>query len=156
MAKKYCVKLSAAERDHLTDLTEKRRIDRKVFQRARILPKADQAPDGPAWLDRDLSEAFDVSVRTVERLRQRLVEQGLEHAPRPPVQPRTPRKIDGAVQAGIVAPACSDPPPGFARWSLHRLAERTAAPEVVESISHEQVRQVLKTTSCSRTASSAG
>ncbi len=75
---------------------------------------------------------------------------------RPPIQPRPPRKVDGAVQARIVALACSEPPPGFARWSLKRLAERVVELEILESISHEQVRQVLKKPSCSRTASSAG
>ena len=156
MAKKYCVELSASEREYLIGLTEKRRIDREVFERARILLKADQSPGGPARLDRQLTEAFDVSVRTIERLRQRFVGEGPDHALRPPVKPRTPRKIDGAVQARIVALACSDPPPGFARWSLHRLAARIVELEIVESISHEQVRQVLKKTTAAKLTGAVG
>ncbi|QDT14168.1 hypothetical protein CA12_02360 [Alienimonas californiensis] len=156
MAKRYCVELTDLERDRLSALTKQARIDRRVFQRAQILLKADQAPGGAAWPDLRLTDAFDVSVRTVERLRQRFVEAGLDETLRPTPTPRPPRKIDGAAQARIVALACSEPPPGFARWSLTLLAARVVELEIVDSISHETVRQVLKKTSCSRTASAAG
>ena len=156
MAKKYRVELSDEERAALAAVTRQRRIDRKVFSRASILLKADQSPDGPAWSDRRLAEAFDVSVRTLERLRQRVVEAGLDEALRPTTKPRPPRKVDGAAQARIVALACSAPPAGFVRWSLKRLAERVVELEILESVSHEQVRQVLKKTSCSRTDGNAG
>ena len=156
MRKKYLVTLTAQERELLWELTKKPRIDRKVFQRAQILLKADQALGAPAWTDAQLAEAFDVSVRTVERLRQQFAEVGLEQTLRPPKTPRRPRKVDGAAEARLVALACSAPPEGFARWTLRLLAERLVELEIVESLSHEHVRRVLKKTNYSLTGASAG
>jgi transposase len=85
-------------------------------------------------------------VRTVERVRQRFVEEGLEAALKPKSFPRLPRKVDGDVEAHLVALACSDPPAGRQRWTLRLLAGQLIELDLVESISHERVRQVLKKT----------
>ena len=115
MAKKHVVASSAPGRERPVALAKPARIDRKVFQRAQIPPKAGQAPGGPARPDRRPTDASDASVRTVERLRQRFLEAGPDGTLRPAPTPRSPRKIDGAARARVAASARSEPPPGFAR-----------------------------------------
>jgi transposase len=151
--KKYVVTLTAEERRSLSGLIAAGKAAAKKLAHARILLKADAADGGPAWPDDRIAEALAVSRATVERVRQRFVEQGPEAAldrkkqDRPSRQP-TP---DGAAEARLIAPACSAPPKGRAAWTLRLLADRLVELEVVESISRETVRQALKKTSSSRT-----
>jgi transposase len=142
--KKYLVTLTGGERQHLEQLLAKGKAAARALRHAQALLKADQAA---GWKDADIADAFALSVRTVERLRQRFVEEGLEAALRPKPVPRLPRKVDGEVEAHLVALACSDPPEGRRRWTLRLLAERLVELDLVESISHEGVRQALKKTS---------
>lgn len=115
-----------------------------------MLLGADQSPGAPAWTDERIAESYHVSVRTVERLRRRFVEEGFEVAlygkKREPVKEKV---FDGQVEAHLVALRCSEPPEGFARWSLRLLAEQMVELDYVESISHESVRQLLKKTNSS-------
>jgi transposase len=115
--------------------------------------KADQAAGGPAWDDARIAEALGCGHRTVERLRQRFVERGLEAAlaHKPQDRPSRERKFDGAAEARLIAVACSPPPEGRARWTLKLLADKLVELEVFESVSDEAVRRVLKKTSSSRT-----
>jgi transposase len=142
--KKYVVTLTDDERQHLEQLLVKGKAAARSLRHAQALLKADQAV---GWTDADIAEAFGLSIRTVERLRQRFVDEGLEAALKPKAVPRLPRKIDGAVEAHLVALACSDPPQGRHRWTLRLLADKLVELDLVESISHEGVRQVLKKTS---------
>lgn len=142
--KKYLVILTDAERHELEQLLAKGKAAARTRTHAQVLLKADQ-PTG--WTDAQIVEAFGVSVRTVERVRQRFVEEGLEAALKPKSFPRLPRKVDGDVEAHLVALACSDPPEGRQRWTLRLLADQLVELDLIESISHEQVRQVLKKTS---------
>lgn len=153
MAEKYVVALTAEERRELERLIRGGTSDARALRNARILLKAD-GEDG--WGDERIAEALDVSARTVARVRRALLEEGLADALRPPRKPRPPRKLDGEVQAHLVALCCGDPPPGHARWTLRLLAEKAVELELVESVSHEGVRQVLKKTSSSRGGRSAG
>ena len=125
----------------------------RTLTRARILLKADQAAGGPAWEDAKIAEALGCGVRTIERVRQRFVEQGLEAAlsHKPQERPSRERRLDGAAEARLIALACSQPPEGRARWTLKLLADKLVELEVVESVSDETVRRVLKKTSCGRT-----
>jgi transposase len=118
---------------------------------ARILLKADEGPAGPGWADEAIAEALEVNRSTVERVRQRCVEEGFDAAlrPRPSRQVRL-RKLDGAQEAQLVALACSPPPNGRDRWSLHLLADKLVELEVVDSISYETVRRTLKKTCSNR------
>lgn len=127
-------------------------------RRARILLKADVGPEGPGWTDQRIADSLEVGLRTVERTRQLLVEQGLEKTLERRRRPRPPRELllDGAKEAKLVALACGNPPEGYARWSLRLLADRFVELGHVESISHETVRQALKKTPSNRTGSSAG
>lgn len=142
--KKYLVTLTDDERQHLEQLLAKGKAAARTLRHAQALLKADTPA---AWKDTDIADAFGLSVRTVERLRQRFVEDGLEAALKPKPVPRLPRKVDGEVEAHLVALACSDPPQGRQRWTLRLLAGKLVELGLVESISHEGVRQTLKKTS---------
>lgn len=141
--KKYIVTLSSEERAQLVEIANKGTCLARRRRTAQILLKADR---DCGWTDERIAEAFGVSVRTVERIRERLVEEGLATTLDPPRQPRAPQKIDGEVEARLVTLACSAPPSGRQRWTLRLLADKLVELNVVESISHEAVRQTLKKT----------
>jgi transposase len=146
MLKKYHVRLDEAERAFLTDLVTIGTAAARTLTHARILLKADVGPDGPGWTDARISEALEVSVATIERVREALVELGLDAAlwrRRPPARPR---KLDGAAEAQLIAVACSAPPAGRTRWTLRLLADKLIALEVVDTICPETVRLTLKKT----------
>jgi transposase len=115
---------------------------------ARILLKADRADGGPDWTDGRIAEAVEVSTATVERVRQRFVEDGLEAAlvRKKQARPSRERVLDGAAEARLIAVACSSPPDERARWTLRMLADKLVELEVVGSISTETVRRTLKKT----------
>jgi transposase len=116
-----------------------------------ILLKADEGEHGPAWKDADIIKAVGVDIRTVERVRRRLVEEGLETALNGRKQSRYKSpKLDGEQEAHLIALACSEPPAGYARWTLRLLAGRMVELEYTEGVSHETVRQVLKKTNLNR------
>jgi transposase len=150
--KKYKVTLTAEERQQLHDLVTTGQAAAKKLAHARILLKADAAPGGPAWLDQRIADAVDVSVATVERVRQRFVEQGLDAALSRKLRERPARepKLDGRGEARLIALACSAPPEGRKEWTMKLLADRLVELEVVYSISDETVRRVLKKTRLSR------
>jgi transposase len=150
--KKYKVTLTAEERQQLHDLVTTGKAAAKKLAHARILLKADAAPDGPAWLDQHIADAVEVSVATVERVRQRFVEQGLDAAlnRKPRERPGREPKLDGRAEARLIAVACSAPPEGRKEWTMQLLADKLVELEVVDSISDETVRQALKKTRSSR------
>jgi transposase len=150
--KKYKVTLTAEERNSLQDLIAAGKASAQKLAHARILLKADAAPGGPAWIDARIAEAVEVNVTTVERVRERFVEQGVEAALARKKQdrPSRERKLDGQAEARLVALACSEPPLGRARWTLRLLADKLVELEVVDTVSTETVRQVLKKTNSSR------
>jgi transposase len=148
---KYVVRLTNEERATLESLVGDRRAAADKRLRARMLLKADVGVGGPGWTDAKIAEAFEVGVSTIHRLRQRLVEDGLEAAlvRKPKSRHRLP-KLDGEKEARLVALACSDPPEGRGRWTLQLLADKLVELEVVDSISDETVRLRLKKTKSSR------
>lgn len=152
MAKKYRVTLTKSERHELEQLLSHGKADVRRLNHARILLKADESKWGPAWSDVDIADGLETSVSTVERIRCRFVEEGLEHALSPYRKPRRTyrRKLDGAGEAKLIAIACSTPPEGQSRWSLRMLAEQMVELDYVDEISHETVRQTLKKTNSSR------
>jgi hypothetical protein len=149
--KKYIVKLSETERAHLQALIAKGKFAARTLTHARILLKADTSEGSPAWKDEAIVEALEISVRTVERLRERFVEEGLEAAlSRKPTACPPSRKLDGEAEAHLIALACSEPPLGRAHWPVRLLANRMVELGYVESVSHECVRQALKKTRSNR------
>ena len=156
--KKYKVTLTAEERNSLQDLIAAGKASAQKLAHARILLKADAAPGGPAWIDARIAEAVEVNVTTVERVRERFVEQGVEAALARKKQdrPSRERKLDGQAEARLVALACSEPPLGRARWTLRLLADKLVELEVVDTVSTETVRQVLKKTRSNPGGTSSG
>lgn len=146
--KKYMVRLSKEEREILTKLINSGRGPARMFTRARILLKADQSDKGPGWSDEKISEALEVTVQSIERIRKQLVEEGFDAvlSRRQYIQKVSRKKIDGDVEAHLVAISCSKPPPGRARWTLRLLADKIVELGYVQNISHEAVRQTLKKT----------
>ena len=143
----YAVALTVAEREQLLDLIAAGTAPARKLTHARILLKADQGPDGPAWVDERIADALETSQPTVSRVRKQYLVEGLAAA----LDRRSPsrvyeRKLDGAQEARLIAVACGAPPPGQVRWSLRLLADKLVELEVVEAISYQTVRRVLKKT----------
>ena len=151
--KKYLVTLTPDERDQLTAMIAAGKAAAQKLAHARILLKADQADGGPAWTDERIADAVEVSTATVERVRQRFVEQGVESALTRKKQdkPSRERVLDGTAEAKLIALACSPPPDERARWTLRMLADKLVELEVVDAVCPETVRRTLKKTSSSRT-----
>lgn len=149
MAKLYRVTLTQQERQELHDLVSRGKGDARRLAHARILLQADEA-EGVRLrrTDEQIASALDTSTRTVERVRERFVEQGFEAALLPKPTSRVyERKLDGRQEARLIALACSRPPAGKKRWTLRMLADEMVELEVVDTLSHETVRQALKKTS---------
>ena len=145
MNQKYVVKLSAADRERLQGMLSAGRESARTLTRARILLKSDASEVGAKWSYGQICEAFDVTEVTVSKVRRTYVEQGLEAAIRRKKPEREyVQRLDGNAEAHLVALACSAPPEGQVRWTLRLLQERLVMLNVVESVSHETVRQTLK------------
>ena len=146
--KKYIVTLTSDERTYLRGLISKGKAAAFKQRHARMLLKTDQGPQGEGWTDEQIEQALDVNASTVERLRRRFVEEGLEAAlQRKEQKNRKAKKIDGEAEARLVALACSKPPEGRTSWTLQLLADQMVSLEVVDSVSPETVRKTLKKTS---------
>ena len=148
--KKYVVELTAEERRTLEQLVQRGKSSARKLTRARILLQAD---DG--LIDEEIATGLDVGVATVERLRQRFVEENLEalnECPRPGGQ----RKLNGKQEAHLIAVACTPAPTGQPPWTLQLLADQAVELGFVDSIARETVRQVLKKTPLSPGSTSSG
>ena len=140
-AKIYIVDLSEEEREGLCELISKGKPGARKMKRAQILLKADEG-----LKDDEIVSALNTSRSTVERTRKRFVEGNVQKAINDDPQPGKRRKLDGRGEAHLIALACSEAPEGHARWTLRLLADGLVELGVVESISHEAVRQTLKKT----------
>ena len=145
MKKRYVVKLTSDERDQLEGMINRGREAAYRRRHAQVLLLVDEGEHGPGLFDRDAAERTGYSRRTVEQIRERCVTEGLAAALERKKRSRSrTRKLDGEGEARLISLACSDAPEGYARWTLQMLADRLIALDVVETISHECVRQVLK------------
>lgn len=146
MEKKYIVRLSKPEREDLLDVVKRLKGSSQKVRRAQILLKADVR--GPNWTDAKIAEAFSCRVQTVENLRKRLVTEGFEVAlhGKPRESPPRQKTLDGKAEAKVIAMRLGPPPSGFANWSLRLLTEQVVELGLVDSISHETIRQTLKKT----------
>lgn len=143
MAKKYRVMLSEAEQIQLQEIIKKRNEKSVAVKRSYILLAADE--NGEGLSDEAIRTRYRVGLRTVERLRERLVMEGLQAALHGKKRSIYKEKVfDGRVEAHLVALRCSDPPSGYQEWSMRLLAKRMVELQYVEHMSHESVRQVLK------------
>jgi len=147
--KRYIVSLTKEEQKSLEEVTKTGKAAAAKINHAKILLKADINRDEGGWKDQAISIALDTSVSTIEQVRQRFVEEGLEAALNPRPRTATPKKLDGEIEAHLIAMACSESPEGSSRWTLRLLADKMVSLGYVDSISHESVRQVLKKTNLS-------
>ena len=144
MQKKYVVRLTDQERSELQGVIKKLKGTGQKVRRAQILLKADA--DGPNWTDQRIAEAFSCRTRTVEMIRQRLVERGFEETlhrverAEPPVE----KLLTGEQEARIIATRLGTPPKGYASWSLRLLARKVVELRIVGEVSYETVRRTLK------------
>jgi transposase len=145
---KYRVTLIAEERQELQQLVRKGKAAARKLARARVLLLADEGEDRKGRSDEQIAETLQMGLRTISRVRQRFVTEGLEQAINPRPQPRRPEKIklNKPAQEQLIELACSDPPDGRSRWTLQLLADRLVVLGQVESISRETVRKALKKT----------
>lgn len=141
MAKKYVVKVSEGERTQLKQMLGKGKVSARKLKRAQILLAADAGQ-----IDEAIAGNVQVHVNTVERVRKRLVEGGVEHALTEAKRPGGKSKLDGKGEAMLIALACSDPPTGRRQWTMQLLADRLVEMGVVDTISDETVRLHLKKT----------
>lgn len=139
MAKRYIVKLTEEERATLFALIKKGKAPARKITRAHILLQADEGKT-----DAVIASALHVGISTVERTRKRFVVGNLEYALNERQRPGAKRKLDGKQEAFLIALACSDAPEGRERWTMQLLAGRLVELGVVETISQETVRRVLK------------
>jgi transposase len=139
--KKYIVTLHPEEKEMLLALVRKGTAQARRLTRARILLLAHEQKT-----DQAIGAALQVGVATVERIRQKFVTGNLDGALTDAPRPKRVGKLDGKAQALVIATACSTPPAGRAKWTMQLLAERLVALQVVDTVSDETVRQVLKKT----------
>ena len=144
--KNHCVKLSEDDRQYLQKIVESGKDKARKITRCRILLLADKGKT-----DQEISDALNVCLATIFNIRRHYCKEGLERAINEAARSGQPPKFKGKSMAKITAIACSKPPEGHARWSLRLLADRVVELDIVESISHVSVRNILKKTSSSRT-----
>lgn len=160
--RKDSIELTAEQRSDLEALVRTGQATARSLQHAHILLKSDNGPFGEQWTDAQLHEAYGVSPNTVWRVRQRFRAHGMQDALQRRPQPERPekRKINGEMEAHLIALCCSPAPQGRSRWSLRLLADRFVVleedTETSEPVSRETIRRALKKTNSSRGSSSSG
>ena len=156
--KKYVVRLSGEEREHLEALIRKGKDPAQRLLKARILLKADVSEAGEGWSDGRIIEALETSASMVCRVRKQLVEEGFEAVlgRKQRATPAVARIFDGEKEAKLIALACSKPPKGRARWTLRLLETKVVELDIVDRASDSTIGRVLKKTRSSRIADSNG
>lgn len=145
MKKRYVVRLTSEARTRLEGLIKRGREAAYRRRHAEVLLLVDEGTHGPNKTDREVADRIGFTWRTVEQIRERCVTEGLDLTlERKKCSRERLQRLDGEGEARLISLACSDAPKGHARWTLHLLADKLVELEVVDSISHECVRQVLK------------
>ena len=158
MSPRYRVTLTKDERKELETITRRGKTHARRFIHARALLLCDAGADGPAWNVSDVAEALGITSRSIEHLKKRFVEDGLEAALERKVREKPPREVifDGAFEARLITLACSDAPEGHRRWTVRLLADKAVELSLAESVSHMTVQRVLKKTNLSLISANTG
>lgn len=144
---KYKVTLTKEERDQLNAIISKGYHSAQQFRSAYILLNCDEGEYGEKILNEQISHVLKISMRMIDRVKQRFVEEGFEAClDRKSISKTKTKKADGDLEAHLIALSCSKAPEGFSRWSLRMLADKLVEMKYIESISHETIRRVLKKT----------
>lgn len=147
-SKRYVVELTNRERKLLKKLISTGKAAAYKQRHARILLLADEKSPREPMTDEQIARAVSCGVATVERLRKRFVQEGLDASlTRRKSRRCYENKLDGEQEAHLIALACGDPPDGYQRWSLRLLADRMVELDYVDSLSYQTVRRTLKKTS---------
>jgi transposase len=147
---KYTIKLTKNEVEELMIIINKGFHTSLTFRTAYILLNCDEGKYSQKVSNEQISKVLKVGMRTIDRVKKKFIEEGLEASlERRPTSRVYEPKIDGDVESKLVALCCSEPPKGFAKWSLRLLADKMVELNYVESISHVTVRSVLKKTNLS-------
>ena len=156
--KRYVVRLSAEERQHLEAMIRKGKSPAQRLLKARILLKADVSDDGEGWSDSRIIKALETSPSMVYRVRKQLMEEGFEAvlSRKQRATPAIARIFDGEKEAKLIALACSKPPKGRARWTLRLLEDTVVELNIVDRASDSTIGRTLKKTRSSRTAANTG
>jgi hypothetical protein len=142
---KYKVTLTKDERGELMDIINKGSHTSHKFRTAYILLNCDEGAFADKSTNVQISKVLKVGMRTIDRTKRKFIEEGFDSSlERRPTQREYERKADGDFEAHLIALCCSEPPKGFAKWSLRLLADKAVELKYAESISHETVRRVLK------------
>jgi len=158
MSPRYRVTLTQEEREELETLTKRGKTNAKRFVQARALLLCDAGANGQAWKVEDVAEALGITSRTIEHLKKRFVESGLEAAMERKTRDKPPRdiKFDGAFEARLIALACTDAPEGRTRWTVRLLADKAVELNYAESVSPMSVHRTLKKTNLSLISANTG
>jgi len=147
---RYTVKLTKSEVEELQAIINKGSHTSQTFRTAYILLNCDEGKYSEKVTNEQISQVLKVGMRTIDRVKKKFIEEGFEASlERRPTQRQYDLKMDGDTEAKLVTLCCSDPPKGFAKWSLRLLADKMVELKYVESISHVTVRSVLKKTNLS-------
>ena len=145
---KYKVTLTREERDELMSIISKGKHTSQRFRNAYVLLNCDEGEFSDKATNAEINKILKVGMRSIDRIKKRFVKEGFDAVlERKPTTREYERKTDGDLEARLIALSCSEPPEGHARWSLRLLADKLVELEIVDSISHETVRTVLKKTS---------
>jgi len=158
MSPRYRVTLTDKERNDLGALTRRGKTHARRVIRARALLLCDAGPNGPAWKVPDVAEALGITSRTVEHLKKRFVEDGLDVALERKTREKPPREVvfDGAFEARLLALACSETPAGYQRWTVRLLADKVVELNIAPSVSHMTIQRALKKMNLNLTSASTG
>ena len=144
---RYTIELTKSEVEELMRIINKGSHTSQTFRTAYILLNCDEGKYSEKVTNEQLSKVLKIGMRTIDRVKKKFIEEGLEGTlERRPSTRIYERKVDGDVEAKLVTLCCSDPPKGYAKWSLRLLADRMVELKYVESISYVTVREVLKKT----------
>jgi transposase len=142
---RYKVTLTREEHDQLQAVMSRGTHSSQQYRNACILLNSDEGPYGNKLSNEQIAQVLQINNKTVERVKQRFVEEGFDSCmDRKPYPNKGPKKADGDFEAHLIALSCSKAPEGYARWSLRLLADKMVELEYADSVSHETVRQVLK------------
>jgi len=158
MSPRYRVTLTENERKELEALTRRGKTHARRVIRARALLLCDAGPNGTVWKVSDVAEALGISSRTIEHLKKRFVEDGLDVALERKPREKPPREVvfDGAFEARLLALACSEAPEGYQRWTVRLLADKVVEVNIAPSVSHMTIQRVLKKMNLNLTSVSTG
>ena len=158
MSPRYRVTLTEKERKELEALTRRGKTHARRVIRGRALLLCDAGPNGPAWKVSDVAEALGITSRTIEHLKRRFVEDGLDVALERKPREKPPREVvfDGAFEARLLALACSEAPEGHQRWTVRLLADKVVELNIAASVSHMTIQRALKKMNLNLTSGNTG